>query len=361
MKQLLAVLSFVFLFSVVFGQDTVNWSSSATAKAAWPKPFSPALPFQFNCWMDIERVHQRDGRTHRVYFVARARWLKSQSFMADSLAHRYQPLAQLYFDCYELESRKLQEAVNLPDNIGWDEVNLAMQQANARISSLRAATDDGKNTGQVAFWRKWMDSSLTATPRLSPPEWIPEKLRLAFDAGTGIAIYNGPLSDYFHPTVGWGYGGGFCYDRFAFEYRMLTAITQAKLGFKVADFEFSDSNRLKINQSTFSLGFQVVNRHRLSVIPYIGASTFRVLNRDVNSGSIYAKGRASLNAEAGFMSEWRFYHLLQNNQTQFFWKLLFKAGYAPVNYLNAIEGGALKFQVGIGFATRSVRNIPFEY
>jgi hypothetical protein len=266
----------------------------------------------------------------------------------------------LYFDCYELESRKLQQNINLPNTFIEDELLEADQRVRSEINSLSRYTNEGRDAKQFRYWRHWMDSALMATPRLYPPEWKDGIVEFGLDLGAGIIGYNGALSQTFSTSAGFAYGGSFRIRRFAFDYRTIHCYDHSLQPFGVDDFKFSDTNRIQINQASWGFGWQVVRKTHWSVIPYVGMGTFRVINRDEPKGSLYHKGRVSLNTEAGVMTEWRFNLFYQGNTAQFSWKLLFKAGYAPVNYLKTVEGGALKIQVGIGYTLKSVINTRFE-
>jgi hypothetical protein len=359
MRILLAVILFT-LASGSFAQDTVNWSSSTVLNAAWPKPPAEQV-FQFRATIEVAQRREKIGGTHYLHFTAIPLWLKSESFIADSLSSRYKPLAQLYFDCYELEARKLQETINLPYADLPVEQDIALIQVRNRVAAIKAATNEGQNREQMEYWRTYMDSCLRETPRLFPPNFEQGKFTVDVDAGPGTVLYSGALTDYFTTKAGWGFGLGMTFRRFSIGYRTIHTFTHAKLGFSVPDFKFSDTNRLQINQATWSFGYQVIDRRRWTVMPYVGMATFRIINRDQPKGSLFEKSRASLNVEAGLTSEWRFYHFHQNNAAQFYWKLLLKVGYARVNYLSAITGGSLKFQVGIGWSIRTIVNTRFEY
>lgn len=362
MKRILAGSCFILIVANGFGQltDTLAWASGALLKAGWHRAELPQVPFQFNGRFEVTIRKERIGQTRHNHLAAYAQWLGGQSFVADSVADRCKPLAQLYFDCYELESRKLQETINLPNVFIEEEVIASEQRVRGRISTLRMMTNDGRYTEQFSYWRKWMDSALVATPRLYPPEWETGNFELGFDVGAGTIAYNGDLSQYFGNMTGWGIGAGFRVKRFAFEYRTIHCNVHSLQAFTIGDFKFSDTNRLLLNQATWSLGMQLIQQPRWAVIPYIGMSTFRVINRDEPKGSLYHKGRVSVNAEAGILTEWRFNAFYQGNQSQFAWKLIFKAGYAPVNYLKTVSGGALKIQIGIGYTLKSVINTRFE-
>jgi hypothetical protein len=337
--------------------DTVYWTSSAAEDAVWPQPVSPAIPFQFTARIVFANRAEKISGTWHTHFVANACWLRNESFMADSVAERCKPLAQLYFDCYELEARRLQETLNLPHTYYYsDELNASAERARAMIASLRTVTNDGRDAKQLAYWRNWMDSSLVATPRLYPPNWEQGQFTFGFDMAGGTVIPAGSMSHYFDPLAGWGYGAGFRVKRFAFDYRMLHTYTSPKLPFSVADFSFSDTNRLQLNQATWSIGIEAIRRERWSVVPYAGLSTFRILNRDINDASLFSKSRVSAGFEGGVFAEWRFFHFYQSNHAQFYWKLLFKGGYETISFLNTVDGGTFKFQLGIGFSLRSVVN-----
>jgi hypothetical protein len=358
MKRWLTVL---FTGTIISGlaqtADTVSWTSSAALHADWLQPGSPDEPFRFSGYLELENRSKKIGRTWHTHFEARAWWLNHQSFMADSVAERCKPLAQLYFDCYELEARKLQETVNVESPF-FPVNDLADSEERARgmIAWLHQATNEGRDETQLSYWRKWMDSSLVATPRLYPPNWEQGNFEFGIDLSPGTMFPAGNLSGVFGPSFGLGYGAGFRVKRFAFDYRMLHTWPSPGKPFSVADFSFGDTSRLRLNQSTWSIGVQLIRKERWSLVPYLGVSTFRVLNRDVNDASLFSKSRVSAGFEGGVLAEWRFLHFYQSNHAQFYWKLLFKAGYEKVSFLHTIDGGTLKLQLGIGFSLRSVVN-----
>lgn len=366
MKRLSAGIACILIAASCFGQaaDTLAWSPDATLNALWrPAPSPAEVSFRFAARFDVVLRTDRIGNTRHHHFAAYTQWLYNESFMEDSVAARCQPLAQLYFDCYELESRKLQVNLNLPDASMGLEILQATQRAQTEVNSLRLFTNEGRYTKQFLYWRQWMDSALVATPRIYPPDWKEGPIEFGMDVGAGAIAYTGALSQTFSANAGLAYGLSFRVKRFAFDYRTIHCYDHSLQPFGVADFKFSDTNRIQINQASWSFGWQVIRKSHWthwSVIPYIGMSTFRVINRDEPKGSLYHKGRVSLNAEAGVMTEWRFNLFYQGNTAQFNWKLLFKAGYAPVNYLHTVSGGALKIQVGIGYTLKSVINTRFE-
>lgn len=341
-------------------QDTIRWSADATTTHSWIDTTVGRESFLFIAGIDWDMQRKNYYKTTHSHLVTTAKWLHSESFMNDSLASRYKPLAQLYFDCYELGSRKLQQLINLPSIDVSAEYIQSYQWVSDQIERINEETQFGLNQVAMTRNRQQMDSLLAANPRMFIPNYVAGKIGLVADLGTGVTAINGDLATYFKTLPAFGYGVGLRVKRCAFDYRALHSFSQAKQAFSVADFKFTDTNQLQINQSTWSFGYQLMNQERWSIIPYIGLSTFRVINRDEPKGSLFEKGRASYNFEAGCMAEWRFQQFYQSNTAQIFWKLLFKAGYAPVDYLDKVKGNALKFQIGIGFSVKSIVNVPFD-
>jgi hypothetical protein len=361
MIQRLIVILFLFPALFVSAQDTISWSSSVILNTVWEKHDSTIPQFRFKATIRIANRREKLGKTQHHHLMAYPGWLKGESSLPDSLAERYKSLAQLYFDCYELEARILQELINLPNALVEDELSISLIRVRNQIAAIGKATNEGQDRKQMSFWKHRLDSCLTATPRMFPPDFRQGLLGMEIDAGPGTVSYNGELGSYFTTKIGWGWGLGTTIGNFTLGYRTLRSFTHAKQDFSVMDFAFSDTNRLQVNQSTWSLGYQVLNTYRWTITPYLGISTFRIINRDQPQGSLFEKSRVSYNAEGGIAGEWRFYHFYQNNGAQFFWKLLLKAGYAKVNYLDEIDGGAFKFQLGIGWTIRSVVNVRYEY
>lgn len=343
----------------VFGQtaDTVRWTKDVVEKVTWnPSPY-PAEPLRFVGCIRIEYRREFIGQTRHTHFAALAKWLRSESLMTDSLAGRYKPLAQLYFDCFELESRILQQTVNVTGIDIGDELMSAEQRVAARMAGIRASTQDGADTAQVAYWRKWMDSTLLVTPRIYLPAWEFGDFELGAQIGGGVVAYNGELSDYFNTLPCWGWGFNVRYRRLAFDVHQLTGYTRSKLPFGVADFAFGDTTRLKVGHTSASIGYQVYRGRKWEIVPYAAFHSLRLANREIPEGSIFAKSRASVSPEAGIIAEWSFYEPMHNNYMRFAWKLMVKAGYtAPIHYLSKIDGGALLVQVGVGWTVRTVVN-----
>lgn len=354
----------VLLFLCCFGRhsaqiaDSLHWTGNRVGQTGMQQSESPVIPFQFNACLKTTLKKEWIGSTLHAHYVTNPYWLYHQSFAADSLKERYYPLAQLYFDCYELESRRLQEKINLQPEF-FRELNIQSdQRIREQIAAIRVATSDGQDSTQMVFWRKRMDSTLRVTPRLFPPEYEMGNFQLYFDVDGGIALPGGTISDYFNPNVGWGIGAGFRYKRFVFDYAILHTYPVAMKNFSVADFKFGDTSSLRVSYSSLQLGAELISTERWSVMPLLGIGSFRVINRDEPKGSLYEKGRVSLNIAFGLQTEWRFIRFYQNNQAQFFWKLIFRAGYMPIDFLKVVPGNSLNLQLGIGYALRTVRNVP---
>ncbi|MDH4473373.1 MAG: hypothetical protein QE487_12265 [Fluviicola sp.] len=357
---LLALIAFTSKLS--FGQqpDTVFWSNTAITTSVWPKPDETKQPAQFIAYLDVRLKKDRLDKTIHVHYSVNAKWLRNESFIVDSVKDRYLPLAQLFFDCYELESRKLQERLNTSEALMDLEIPESNKRVNDQIEGLREITNNGFDTLEMRFWRSWMDSSLLATPRTFLPNFESEKWEFGFDIGAGVSMLNGDLSNYFQTLPAFGYEASLGIKRVQFDYSALHSFAKSDLAFAIGDFKFTDSSRLQLNQSGWTIGYQCIKRYKWTVTPYGGLSTFRIINRDEPKGSLYAKGRASYNWEAGVITEWRFLHFYQGNNAQFFWKLRLKVGYAPIYYLYKVRGDAVKIQLGIGFTMKSVRNLPSE-
>jgi hypothetical protein len=358
MNRLLIIL-FLLSGASVWAQtaDTVRWTKDVVEKSVWNQSPSVAEPLRFVGYIKIERRREYVGQTRHTHYATHAKWLRSESFMADSLSQRYKPLAQLYFDCFELESRVFQQTVNVTGIDIGEELQAAEKRVGARMTGIRSSTQNGADTAQVAYWREWMDSALLATPRIYLPAWEFGKFDLGFHVGGGVAVFNGQLSDYFTTLPGWGWGFGVRYKRIAFDYNQLIGYTQSKLPFEVADFQFGDTTHLQVHNASASVGYQLLRGRKWEIVPYIAAHSFRLINRDQPEASLFAKSRSAISPEAGIITEWRFYEPIHNNYLRFSWKLMLKAGYTvPMQYLGKIDGGALLVQIGIGWTVRTIVN-----
>jgi len=338
--------------------DSVAWTSSVLLKAKWPKPVSQQAPFLFSVEFTLTEKQQKIGRTVHTHFYVEPKWIRSASCMADSLEQICRPLAQLYFDCYELESRRVQETVNVGREPDPAMVTIVKQRADSYVEHIRMATNEGRNAAEMQRMRKLVDSALNATPRIYIPEWTEEKFGIGFDIGAGISSFNGNVANYFGPVAGMALGGGMHFQRVYLDLRMMSGRTHSRQDFYLEDFKFSDTNNLQLRQATLGFGFRLFMHPKWAVVPYLGLTTFRVINRDEPDGSLYRKGPASVNLEGGILAEWKFLPAFQNNNSLFSWKLLFRAAYAQTNYLYSLDGGSLKFQVGIGFNVNEIRNSP---
>lgn len=360
MNRLVPILLFMCCFGKYSAQiaDSLHWSTNRVEQVGMQLPETPMIPFQFNACLKTTLKKEWIGGTLHAHYVTNAYWLYKQSFASDSLGSRYYALAQLYFDCYEAESRRLQERVNLQPEFLREMKIQSDQRIREQIAAIRVATNDGRDSIQMTFWEKRMDSTLQVTPRLFPPEYEMGNFQLYFDLDGGIAIPGGTIADYFNPNIGWGIGAGFRYKRFVFDYAILHTYPVAKKNFSVADFKFSDTSSLRVSYSSLSVGAELISTERWSVVPLLGIGGFRVINRNEPKGSLYEKGRISLNVVFGLQTEWRFNLLFQSNQAQFFWKLIFKAGYMPIDFLKVVPGNSLNIQLGIGYTLRTVKNVP---
>lgn len=362
MRYLLLAL-IAFTSTSLFAQkqpDTVQWSPDAMRNNGWPLPNEISRPTQFIAFLDVKLHKERIHKTLHLYYIANPKWIRNESFVADSVKDRYLPLAQLFFDCYELESRKLQERLNTSEALMDVEIPESNIRLNDQIDGLREITNNGIDSMEMRFWRHWMDSALLATPRPFLPNFESGKWEFGFDIGGGVSMLNGDLSNYFQTLPAFGYAASLGIKRVQFDYSALHSFAKSDLAFVIGDFKFTDSNRLQLNQTSWTIGYQFLKHYKWTITPYGGLSTFRIINRDEPEGSLYAKGRTSVNWEAGVITEWRFLHFYQGNNAQFFWKLRLKVGYAPIYYLYKVRGDAVKIQVGIGFTMKSVRNLPRE-
>jgi len=354
LRVLLVLLPF---FGQAQSYDSVAWSHAALSEVYWPKAASPSVPFQFTAVFTLAEKQLKSGRTLHEHFYVEPRWIRSQSFVADSLRDLYLPLAQLYFDWYELEARKAQEVINTARTSGPSIVTGLKERADQYVEHIRTITEEGKNTVEMQKMRQYIDSALNATPRIDVPEWKEERFGLGFDLGSGASAFYGNLQNYFGAVSGYALGGGFHIHPFYLDIRLLAAETQSKLGFTQEDFKFTDSSRLQLRQASLNVGVRLFNHPKWAVVPFLGFTTFRIINRDEPKASLYGKGPASVNLEGGLLAEWRFLPVYQNNQLLFSMKLIFRTSYAITNYLYSIDGSTLKFQIGIGFNVNEIRNI----
>ncbi|HLP56152.1 MAG TPA: hypothetical protein VK151_14040 [Fluviicola sp.] len=360
MRWLLLLIAFAGIRTFAQQPDTVKWSENAMLTSEWPQPGGSFRSAQFVAFLDVKLTKEETGQTKYIYYTVNAQWLRNESFLADSLKPRYVPLAQLFFDCYELEARKLQDRLNGPFAYADEEVPLSNKRVNEQLDALRQITDDGFDTLEMNYWRLWMDSALQATPRHFASDVVPGHWEFGVDIGAGAAALNGTLSDYFQLLPGFSFGAGVSYNRIQFDYYALRSFAKSDVAFTSGDFKFSDSSRLQLKLSSWTIGVKCLNGYKWTVTPYGGLSAFRITNRDEPEGSLFEKGPVSVNWEAGVTTEWRFNHYFQSNAVQVFWKLRLKTGYAPVNYVYKIPGGAIKVQLGVGFTLKSVRNLPSE-
>ena len=353
------LLLIVFKSSWTFAQqpDTVKWSENALISNEWPKPGDTPRSAQFIAHLDVKLIKDRIDKTRHVRYSVNAQWLRNESFLADSVKSRYLPLAQLFFDCYELESRKLQERLNSSDGFPETDIPESNKRINDQLDALREITNNGFDTAEVNYWREWMDSALLKTPRIFLPQFELGNWEFGFDAGGGAAVIGGNLSNYFQVLPALGYGASLNLKRIQFDYYALHSFAKSDSAFATGDFKFTDSSRLQINQTSWTMGIQCIRGYKWSVTPYGGLSIFRIINRDEPEGSLYSKGSASYNWEAGIITEWRFMQYYQSNAIQLFWKLRLKIGYAPVNYQYKISGNAVKIQMGIGFTLKSIKTL----
>jgi hypothetical protein len=343
-------------FASLAQSDSIAWSRSVMLGVSWPEPVSAIVPFSFSADITIIGKQQKIGTVLHDHDYMEARWIRSSSCMADSLKLTHRPLAQLYFDCYELAARRVQEQVNLENTDHENVVSLAEQHAAEFIAYIRTVTNEGTDPLQMHKMRSYMDSLLRVTPRIEIPEWEYSGFGIGLDAGYGVSAFSGELESYFGTVDAFSIGAGCHYKRLNIDYRVLSGRAQSGKDFSLQDFKFADTNRLRVNQGTLSAGFCVVNSARLLIAPYVGLSSLRVINRDEPPGSFFRKGPVSFNFETGFLAEWNFLPAYQNNTALFSWKLTFKAGYANEDYLYVIAGGSLKFLIGFGFNVGGLRN-----
>lgn len=340
-------------------QRQVAWSPVIMKSAVWNEPASPLIPFQFDASLNVSIRRDRIAGVWHEHLVAAAYWLPDRSFMADSVAERYRPLAQLYFDCYELESRRLQVNVNL-DGAYHHKIRASEELVRNQIASLRLATNDGRDSLQMVYWRKWMDDELAREHREYIPAYRRGIFQLGNDFGTAAVFYRGALANYFDPNYTWGIGGSIRFKRIAIEVRGIYCSPVPRQPFTASEtFYFTDSNRVKLTHGLWSVGYQVVNTERWSVIPYGGLSTFRLINRDQLPGSVnrnvYWAGW-----EAGLLAEWRFGLFHHSNWDRTFLKAMVRAGYASTHFMGKIDGNTLRLQVGIGWTLQNIRNVRPE-
>lgn len=356
MKHFLLFLLVPFYF---WGQspDSVAWKSDLLERANWPKAKELSIPFQFSTCITVRYKLQRLNGTSHVHYYCEAQWLRQQSFLAES-AKGTKPLAQLFFDCFELEARKIQETVNVENEFDVLDVKGAEARAKQRVVQINQETEDGQNTARFHYWRSWMDSALSATPRADIPDWENKLFGLGVDVGLGSTLFGGHLGTYFKPIAGFVVGGAIRLSRVYIDMHIMQGNTSARQEFKADDFKFAPSSRLTIKQTCFSLGVDLLKNARWSVMPYGGLCTLHVINHDEPQGSLYRNGPVSFGVEGGMLTEWRFHALYQDNQGLLSWKLRLKTGFSGMNYLKEIRGTMLNIQVGIGFTLNAIRNVP---
>lgn len=325
------------------------WTSVLLMNENWPRPTVEQPDFSFFADIIVVEKSDRVDNNLQFYSCSRAIWLRESSWMADSIEGTHRPLAQLYFDCYELEARKISRELQK----GGIDPNELAHQARLRADSLanhfNSITAAGVDFEQLRLSRLWMDSALQANPRMDFPE-KPEKkvLGLGFDIGVGATFFTGEVSSYFKPVSGLSLGGTFRINRLYFDYHWLNTRTIARKEFEMQDFKFTDTTSLRIRQTVAAVGFQVTRFSRLRLVPYVALSLFRVINDNEPKGSLYNKGGLSSNFGIGLLSEWTVNPYDPRERS--FWKIILRTEYTRIDYLHVIQGDGFKVLLGIGIA-----------
>ncbi len=323
------------------------WTPALLMNENWLRPSEGQSDFAFAADIMIIQQPDRIANTLQFYSCSRAVWLRDQSFMSDSTEGTHRPLAQLYFDCYELEARKISTELQQGQTDPGILASRAHSRADSLVNTFHLRTRAGADFEQLRLSRQWMDSALQANPRMDFPDHeVPKLFGFGIDIGAGATFFTGSASSYFKPVSGLALGGLFWINRFYFDYHWLNARTIARKGFEMQDFQFTDSTSLRIRQTVAAVGFRVANFNRVRLVPYVSLSLFRVINDNEPKGSLYNKGALSANAGFGLLTEWSVNPYDPRQRS--IWKIVLRTEYTSINYLHMIKGGGVKILLGIG-------------
>lgn len=358
MKFLLSSVFLFFIGQFVAQNDTLEWNENVCGNQMWLQaPTGETLLFTGRIAIEKKREHVQ--KSLQIHYHATAQWLVNESYLLADRKTELTILAQLYFDCYEYQSRLCFQAINREREVDFQvqqAKNDAESKAQIMIAQIKQETENGANAEALEKWRSKLNMMLSITPRITIPDFETERFSLGFDMGYAFTSLNGTVSQLFTSKGGFAYGATLITKRVFIDAHSSTEIVDPKLNYSKKDFYFTDSTRTRLKQVQFVIGWNIVNTKRFSCSPYIGISSFRILNYTEPKGSILRNGPGYLQPIAGVVSEYRFDQVIQTNSVVGYWKVMLKAGLGKVQYGSEYGGMTFLVNLGIGYSLQGIRN-----
>lgn len=130
-------------------------------------------------------------------------WVKD-SYKSEQLL-RYN---QVLFDILELHRRKLQSTLHRIDNFYLAEEKFRTQYelCNYDIKRFQTETKLGSDLSALEYWEQRVERELNANPYEVVPAISDKNFGYGLNAGFGVGLLTGSISDYFTPTVNFMFG-----------------------------------------------------------------------------------------------------------------------------------------------------------
>jgi hypothetical protein len=338
----------ILLLCVVFpslAQDSTRvWDGSPLqASFLFPKQETGSA-YQFDIEIVYKLRKEKIKPTTYSYFACFPQLKAYNSWVSSGeSAEKQLRFGTVLFDYAEYFSRLMQQDIHSSNNLPAtkDKFN---KQMNDAFGALALDTKYGTDTIRIQFWEGYTDSLLQHTPRITFPETFLDKFSMAYGFGGGYIAYNGDLDTYFREPVLFVNTFHFSYKRFNYGFQFAYGNTQkVRNEFYHAKWQFGDTTRLQQIHTQFSLGYDVVKRERISLTPFVGFSSFRLIQKYPTIPEGEPQSPSKLVLFVGGMIDWGSKPFFKSSHSSFSYGVNTRFLYAPVNYIPAIRGSI--FQV----------------
>jgi hypothetical protein len=351
-------LAFMLFVGAAYGQEAVPWSKNAVLIHNFAISAQPARAFVFSAGIEPRITREKIGKTVYHFDDCQAVWYRDMSAVPDSARAGLLSLAQLYFDCYEFESRRARSEIFADSADNAFVLSEAEDRADSLAASIGNYTDLGANQERMAEMRIWMDSLLEFTMAEKNTSLRLRPFGIDLSIGLTETLFFTGSPSYFPSKTGAGFTAGIFVKRLYLGVFQSGGRMTAKADLTADDFKFYSGDRLLHAQLGIFAGCRIYDEEHLKIVPYATFGTFRITNLTQPKESLYGKGPRSFGPGAGFRAQWNFRPSFAGSTGAHIFHAFVQGEIQWTNYLYKLPVQTVRIAGGFGYTFQNVEKSP---